>query len=327
MAGKFVKISRIVFPFMTVVILASQLMGCAALPKDQFLEELQKADEVVIEYVEPDQTPLAGPSETGSSYDYETNTVSTSTEAETEAEIGLVEQAPEVPSELSASDLQSYFQLAYDTGKSFEGDIESRIAFELELIATKVDQDEKGTLPGDYATQYRNWRPYSIVEHFTSVDETVYATSQVNLRNGPGTNYDKLGSLSAGNSVHRIGIGTGDYSSWSRIELSDGTYAYVASSYLSTTKPVVQQQQAKTSGGGSTAAKPSGQSSGASSGATSSGGGASGGSEAEEGLRQAEAAGTGLAGLIGSKPIDTTQEGYDPETGLVNNPNTAVNMH
>lgn len=91
------------------------------------------------------------------------------------------------------------------------------------------------------------------VELFTEVNETVYATGTVNLRNGAGTSFDKVGSLNAGDSVTRIGIGTGEAEGWSRIQLSDGSLVYVSNKYLSTTKPVVQQQQtSKPSGGGST---------------------------------------------------------------------------
>ena len=62
-----------------------------------------------------------------------------------------------------------------------------------------------------------------------------------------------MGSLNAGDSVTRIGIGTGEAEGWSRIQLSDGSLVYVSNKYLSTTKPVVQQQQtSKPSGGGST---------------------------------------------------------------------------
>lgn len=91
---------------------------------------------------------------------------------------------------------------------------------------------------------------------FTDCNETVYATSQVNLRKGPSTEYDKVGSLSTGNSVTRTGIGTGDYSSWSRVQLSDGSIVYVSSNYISTTKPTAQQNsggsttQNKTNNGG-----------------------------------------------------------------------------
>lgn len=82
---------------------------------------------------------------------------------------------------------------------------------------------------------------------FTDCNETVYATSQVNLRNGPSTEYDKVGSLSTGNSVTRTGIGTGDFENWSRVQLGDGSIVYVSSNYISTTKPATQQTAAKPS--------------------------------------------------------------------------------
>lgn len=81
-----------------------------------------------------------------------------------------------------------------------------------------------------------------VVELFTDCNETVYATGTVNLRSGPGTDYDKTGSLNGGQSVTRIGIGIvgGEADGWSKIQLADGVEVYVSSKYLSTTKPVVQ---------------------------------------------------------------------------------------
>ena len=58
-----------------------------------------------------------------------------------------------------------------------------------------------------------------------------------------------MGALNKNQSVTRIGIGTGDYSSWSKVKLSDGSEVYVASKYLTTTKPV-SQSSSKPSGGG-----------------------------------------------------------------------------
>ena len=81
------------------------------------------------------------------------------------------------------------------------------------------------------------------VDPFTEVNETVYATGTVNLRSGPSTAHDKVGSLNKSDSVTRVGIGTADAEGWSRIQLSDGSLVYVSNKYLSTTKPVVQQQQ------------------------------------------------------------------------------------
>ena len=81
------------------------------------------------------------------------------------------------------------------------------------------------------------------VDPFTEVNETVYATGTVNLRSGPSTAHDKVGSLNKSDSVTRVGIGTAEAEGWSRIQLSDGSLVYVSNKYLSTTKPVVQQQQ------------------------------------------------------------------------------------
>lgn len=75
---------------------------------------------------------------------------------------------------------------------------------------------------------------------FTDCNETVYATSQVNLRAGPGTSYDKVGSLSTGNSTVRTGIDYNSCDGWSRIQLSDGNIVYVSSNYISTAKPAAQ---------------------------------------------------------------------------------------
>lgn len=90
------------------------------------------------------------------------------------------------------------------------------------------------------------------VQLFTEVNETVYATGTVNLRSGPSTAHDKVGSLNKSDSVTRVGIGTADAEGWSRIQLSDGSLVYVSNKYLSTTKPAPQQQQTSKPSGGST---------------------------------------------------------------------------
>ena len=98
------------------------------------------------------------------------------------------------------------------------------------------------------------------VDPFTEVNETVYATGTVNLRSGPSTAHDKVGSLNKSDSVTRVGIGTAEAEGWSRIQLSDGSIVYVSNKYLSTTKPVIQQQRqtSKPSGGGSNTQQPTG---------------------------------------------------------------------
>ena len=94
------------------------------------------------------------------------------------------------------------------------------------------------------------------VQLFTDINETVYATGTVNIRASYTADSDKLGSLSVGQSVTRTGtsIAGTEAEGWSRVELSDGSTAYVSNKYLSTTKPVAQQPS-----GGSTQGKPSGQ--------------------------------------------------------------------
>ena len=81
---------------------------------------------------------------------------------------------------------------------------------------------------------------------FTDTNETVYATSTVNIRSKPDTNSKKLGQLVSGNSVNRIGVGRDSLVGWSEVKLTDGTIAYIRSDYLSTTKPVQQQPQQQT---------------------------------------------------------------------------------
>lgn len=142
---------------------------------------------------------------------------------------------------------------------------------------------------------------------FTDCNETVYATDTVNLRSGPSTDYEKVGSLKSGDSVVRTGTGIDQFENWSRIQLADGSEVYVNNNYISTTKPVVQQST-KASGGSSTAAKPSSQSSGASSGTVSSGGGgASGGTWGGD----VAPPGQGLAGILDYDGGVPFEEGVD----------------
>lgn len=108
------------------------------------------------------------------------------------------------------------------------------------------------------------------VDLFTTVNETVYATGTVNIRESWTADSSKVGSLNTGNSITRTGIGKGEADGWSRVSLSDGSVAFINNNYLSTTKPVVQQQQASSgkSGGGQ-----SGQSGGSGGQSGSQGGG------------------------------------------------------
>lgn len=174
--------------------------------------------------------------------------------------IGLIEdQGSKELQEISHDELIAVFQQQYDISKSiYNSDDEETISSELGMIKIVVENMDK-TLPSDYEAQYRAWRP-SVTQQteasseatvtFTSVNEQVWATGTVNIRSGPSTEDAKVGSLNKGNSVTRIGVGTGDYASWSKVKLSDGSEVYVASSYLTTTKPATGG-----AGGGNTGGK------------------------------------------------------------------------
>jgi hypothetical protein len=74
---------------------------------------------------------------------------------------------------------------------------------------------------------------------FDICNETVYATSTVNIRAWYSTDSDKLGSLSYGQSIVRIGtgkVGT-EAEGWSKVEFNGGE-AYIYSEYISTIQPV-----------------------------------------------------------------------------------------
>ena len=160
--------------------------------------------------------------------------------------------------ELNHDELIAIFEENYEISKSiYNSDDEEVIRSELEMIKIIVKSMDK-SLPSDYETQYRAWRQSvnqqtqqasEVVLTFTDCNETVYATGTVNLRSGPSTDDEKVGALNKNQSVTRIGIGTGDYVSWSKVKLSDGSEVYVASKYLTTTKPA-SQPSSKPSGGG-----------------------------------------------------------------------------
>ena len=247
MAGRFMVIKKIVIPFMTLVIMTSQLAGCATMSSQEMLEGMEESPGVSIEWATPD------PSQSGQDRLDATGVVDVGgqqfvTDA-ADPDIGVIgNQGDEEKVELSGDALIGYFQLTYDSCSALDSSsLEEQISFELDMLQSFCDTDGE-KLPANYADQYRAWRPVDqqtsnqqqapeVILTFSEVTEQVWATGTVNLRSGPSTDDEKVGSLSKNQSVTRTGIGTGDYSSWSRVKLSDGTEVYVASSYLTTTKP------------------------------------------------------------------------------------------
>lgn len=99
---------------------------------------------------------------------------------------------------------------------------------------TPVSQEEtQPTTQPQEETPEETPVPEEVDPKFTEVNETVYATTSVNVRSSYSADSDKVGSLSAGASVTRTGVGD---NGWSRIVYGDSV-AYVNSSYLTITKP------------------------------------------------------------------------------------------
>ena len=146
---------------------------------------------------------------------------------------------------------------------------------------------------------------------FTETDETMYATTTVNVRSSYSTNSDKLGSLTKAQSVTRTGIGTGDAAGWSRIEFN-GKVAYVSSDYLSATKPQVSTGSNSGNSSGQTSKPSSKPSTGGNSGSS---GGSSGGSTAP-----VPPGGSGSSGgsNIGDLDMDELNDWFQDQVGQGN---------
>ena len=143
---------------------------------------------------------------------------------------------------------------------------------------------------------------------FTDCNETMYATTTVNVRSSYSTSGNKLGSLAKAQSVKRTGIGTGAAAGWSRIEFN-GKVAYVSSDYLSTTKPQVNTSTGSSGSSSGQTSKPSSKPS-----TGGSGGGNSqtttSGSEIDKGSSNTSSGSSGLSGLAGAIQQDREDKGY-----------------
>lgn len=257
MASRFMKIKRVIIPFMTLVVMTSQLAGCATMTSDEMLKSMNESPDVSIEYAIPD--PDKQSLDASGVINVGDQQFVSDSDSDGDSDIGLIEnQDTQELEEISHDELIAIFEENYEISKSiYNSDDEEVIRSELEMIKIIVKSMDK-SLPSDYETQYRAWRQSvnqqtqqasEVVLTFTDCNETVYATGTVNLRSGPSTDDEKVVALNKNQSVTRIGIGTGDYSSWSKVKLSDGSEVYVASKYLTTTKPV-SQSSSKPSGGG-----------------------------------------------------------------------------
>lgn len=69
---------------------------------------------------------------------------------------------------------------------------------------------------------------------WTDVYESVYSTSNVNVRSGPGTDFDVIGSLPVNTMVQRVAVAD---NGWSKVVYQE-VVVYVSSKYLTTVQPV-----------------------------------------------------------------------------------------
>ena len=208
MASKFMRIKKIVIPLITLVILVSQISGCAIMNRDDAAGILADNDEVVVEYAEPDENAGAD----GAAGQIDTSVPEDTSEDLEDAEIGVVDNIGTLDEETGPEQAEQ----AGEVGETEAPEVE---APEVPEVETPVEAEPT----------------YS----FTSVNETVYATTTVNIREGFSADTDKVGSLGRGQSVKRVGIGTGDAEGWSQVEFN-GQTAYISSEYLSLTKPAAQ---------------------------------------------------------------------------------------
>ena len=110
MAGRFMKVKRIIIPFITLVIMTSQLAGCATMNSDEMLKSMQESPDVSIEYAIPDEEQQS----LDASGVINIGDQQIVSDSDSEGDIGVIDNQQEVK-ELSGAELLDYFQLSYDT--------------------------------------------------------------------------------------------------------------------------------------------------------------------------------------------------------------------
>ena len=154
------KIKRIIIPFITLVIMTSQLAGCATMSSDEMLKSMNESPDVSIEYAIPDeeQQSLDATHVIGS--DGKQIIVDT----QDNLDIGLIDSDEDQVTELTHEELIEIFELAYDSKSALAGEIpiDALIKQELHIMPYFVAPNKQ--LPEDYEDQYRAWRPVETQE-------------------------------------------------------------------------------------------------------------------------------------------------------------------
>ena len=157
MAGRFMKIKRVVIPFMTLVVMTSQLAGCATMTSDEMLKSMNESPDVSIEYAIPDPDKQS----LDATQVIDIGGQQIVSDSDSGGDIGLIEnQDNQEKTELSGDELIRYFQLAYGTSEGiyYLKTFEEKVNFEIEVLSIRAE-NEGQLLPSNYADQYRAWRP------------------------------------------------------------------------------------------------------------------------------------------------------------------------
>ena len=155
MAGRFMKVKRIIIPFITLVIMTSQLAGCATMNSDEMLKSMQESPDVSIEYAIPDGEQQS----LDATQVIDAGDQQYVSDSDSEGDIGVIDNRQEAK-ELSGTELLEYFQIVYDICQEIHisTTLDGLINEELEFLQGLTESDGY-TLPSDYEAQYRAWRP------------------------------------------------------------------------------------------------------------------------------------------------------------------------
>ena len=133
---------------MTLVVITSQLAGCATMSSDKTLKSMQESPDVSAEHATPGADDLQYM-------------------ADSDSDAGLIEdQNNQKLEEISHDELIVVFEQQYEISKEINNsDSKETIQNELLMIEVTTASMSK-SLPSDYETQYREWRP-SVISQAT----------------------------------------------------------------------------------------------------------------------------------------------------------------
>ena len=236
MASKFMSIKKIVIPFLTMVILTTQITGCVALSQNELAESLPKESEIVLEYAEQKSVRNEYRTLDGNVYNLQfsnqrqdTNPMST-------------QEKEEYNKYKSTSPaLKRVFTTIYkDYGDNDQGAIDA-----LETFAT-LNSVEGINIGEEYLAWKNAYKKFEEAletkEHeaqlaadpFENTNSTLIVVDDSDVRNGYTEEAESIGQLNLGDRVSIIGIGVNNATGWYKIDFH-GTNGYIKNDVLSDT--------------------------------------------------------------------------------------------